>query len=251
LVLNSYRSLCTQVYEIDKPTAPADALEFLLHYAREAKGPILEPMSGSGRYLVPLLEAGFDVDGIDASPAMMAVCRQKCDELGVRTNLFEGFIQEVELSRQYGLAIIPAGSFTLITDPRDALVCLKKLFDCLLPGAKLVLEAGQVRGTESSSWPWGGRWWNRPDGGKIILSWMGRYDACTGIVHSIHRYELVVDGKLVETEFEDFDTRAYARDEMIGLLEEAGFRDVKMYRAYAFDEPRETDEDAVYECTRP
>jgi hypothetical protein len=61
--MNSYQKLCTEFYDIDKPSAPSDALNFFLHYAEKANGPILEPMSGSGRFLIPLLERQFDIDG--------------------------------------------------------------------------------------------------------------------------------------------------------------------------------------------
>ena len=55
--MDSYKKLCTQFYDIDKPTAPPDALEFYLQYALKAQGPILEPMCGTGRFLVPMLRA--------------------------------------------------------------------------------------------------------------------------------------------------------------------------------------------------
>ncbi|MBC8064288.1 MAG: class I SAM-dependent methyltransferase [Chlorobia bacterium] len=251
LKLDSYRSLCTEVYGIDKPTAPADALDFYLAYARESKGPILEPMCGSGRFLIPMLESGLEVDGIDASASMLDLCRQKCRDRGLKSNLYEGFIQEIELDQKYGLAFIPSGSFTLITDANQARLSLQRLRDAMLPGAKLVLEAGQNRGAESISWPWGGKWWDRPAGGKIVLSWMGHYDTTTGIAHSIHRYELVVDGQLVKTEFEDFDTRTYDRSEMIRMLEDVGFVNVRVLTAYANKEPDREVEDVVYECARP
>lgn len=39
-----YLDLCTQLYEISKPTAPEEALAFYKSYADEAGGAILEPM---------------------------------------------------------------------------------------------------------------------------------------------------------------------------------------------------------------
>ena len=60
--MDCYKSLCTQFYDIDKPTAPQKELDFYLRYARRARGPILEPMCGSGRFLVPIAQSGFDID---------------------------------------------------------------------------------------------------------------------------------------------------------------------------------------------
>lgn len=48
--LDTYLDLCTQVYDLSKPTPPQDAYDFYLSYVRETNGPILEPMCGTGRF---------------------------------------------------------------------------------------------------------------------------------------------------------------------------------------------------------
>ena len=109
-----YRTLCTEYYELLRPTAPLDALECYLRYAQEAQGPILEPMCGTGRFLVPLLEQGYSVTGFDYSPYMPDVCRSKCKERGLTTTLLEASFETVSLADRYGLIFIPSGSFCLI-----------------------------------------------------------------------------------------------------------------------------------------
>ncbi|HEO1363237.1 TPA: GNAT family N-acetyltransferase, partial [Legionella pneumophila] len=69
--LDTYQSLCTEVYDLSKPNAPQNEYSFYRSYAVEAKGPILEPMCGTGRFLLPLVEEGFDVHGFDASQPML------------------------------------------------------------------------------------------------------------------------------------------------------------------------------------
>lgn len=49
---NYYGSLCTEMYEILHERAPLDELRFYLSYA-EKDMKILEPLCGSGRFLVP------------------------------------------------------------------------------------------------------------------------------------------------------------------------------------------------------
>jgi len=39
--MKTYMKLCTEFYDIDRPSAPADALDFYLHYAQQANSPIL------------------------------------------------------------------------------------------------------------------------------------------------------------------------------------------------------------------
>lgn len=57
-ILDTYLDLCTQVYELSKPIPPEDAYAFYRSYVADYKGPILEPMCGTGRFLLPLIEEG-------------------------------------------------------------------------------------------------------------------------------------------------------------------------------------------------
>ena len=51
MIKNYYGNLCTEMYEILHKEAPQDELEFYLSYAEKGMS-ILEPMCGSGRFLV-------------------------------------------------------------------------------------------------------------------------------------------------------------------------------------------------------
>lgn len=81
----SYGEICARFYDLDKPFAPALALEWyekaLAGNLRGAGNPggarVLEPMCGSGRFLVPLIKRGFKVDGADPSAPMLERCREK------------------------------------------------------------------------------------------------------------------------------------------------------------------------------
>ena len=73
---NYYGNLCTEMYEILHSEAPSDELDFYLSYAEKGKK-ILEPLRGSGRFLVPFLERGFTISGIDLSEEMLAKLKQK------------------------------------------------------------------------------------------------------------------------------------------------------------------------------
>ena len=54
--LDTYLNLCTEAYDLSKPNPPEDAYAFYRDYAISANGPILEPMCGTGRFLLPLLK---------------------------------------------------------------------------------------------------------------------------------------------------------------------------------------------------
>jgi hypothetical protein len=139
--------------------------------------------------------------------------------------------------------IIPAGSFTLITDPPESRQALRCIHEAMLPAAKLVLELELSDPQPSSSWPWRGRWVQRDDGARIVISWLGHHDARTRVTHNIHRYELIHDGRLLETEFEELDTRSYNEQEIRELLDSAGFVAITIVKQEGAN--------ALIECTKP
>ncbi len=249
--MNSYKKLCTEFYDIDKPSAPSDALVFYLRYAQKAKGPILEPMCGSGRFLLPLLEHGFSIDGVDASSDMLQACREKSQQRGLTTKLYMQYLNQLDLPWRYDLVIIPASSFSLITDPLQVQESLRCLHAHMAPGASFVLEIRQLMPQPLQDEPWGGRWVERPDGTKVVFSYLNHYNPTERVSHSLHRYELIRDGRLLETEWEELNIRYYKAGEFSALLEAAGFTAIQIFKAYGNTAPDDTNEDIIFECAKP
>ena len=138
--MSSYGKLSTAFYDLDKPAAPPDAVAFYLDRARSSNGPVLEPMCGSGRFLLPLLQAGVAVEGVDASPEMLAACRRRAEAFGLRATLDEQSLEILSLPRRYGLAFVPAGSLGLIHPRASIRACLRALRRHLSRGATLLVE---------------------------------------------------------------------------------------------------------------
>jgi SAM-dependent methyltransferase len=207
-------------------------------------------MSGSGRFLIPLLERQYDIDGLDASPYMLRACQERCRNKGLTPVLYEQFLDQLELSRQYSLVMIPAGSFCLITEGLQIKEILQRIYALMLRGAKFVLEIERFVSKPTDLGLWGGRWVERSDGAKILISWLSHYNEAERISHSIHRYELIKDGQLLKMEYEDFDLRFYDPEEFRMLLEAARFEEIKTFKAHQFRAPDETDESIIFECSK-
>ena len=86
--LDTYLSLCTEVYDLSKPNPPEDAYAFYRDYAMKANGPILEPMCGAGRFLLRLLEEGFNVHGFDASDHMLEALHAKAKSKNLEADYY-------------------------------------------------------------------------------------------------------------------------------------------------------------------
>lgn len=250
--MNAYKKLSTEFYDIDKPEAPPDALDFYTKYAAAARGPILEPMCGSGRFLLPLLAQGFDIEGLDLSGDMLNACRTRARSMGLSPVLHQQTLAGLELARRFGLVFIPSGSLCLLTEEPLISAALNSIFAAMLPGATFVVEVERLLPREAStSGTWGGRWVERADGAKLIISWLSQYSSVQGISRSIHRYELVKDGQLLASEYEDFELKFYEPDSFRELLEQSGFTEIKLMKAYEFAPPDDSEEGLVFECRKP
>ncbi len=218
-----YKRLLTEAYDLDKPKAPEEELARWTLFARRSHGPLLEVMCGSGRFLAPLANGGFDIDGVDASDDMLAACERKCSEAGVTVSLTRQFVQELELPRRYGLAFIAAGSFGLLVEENDYRVGLQRVYEHLEPDGELILEAETPAMAPRRTGRWFGRWWDRPDGARIVSRDISRYDPTMLVEEGLGIYELWVDGRLVETEMNNWVRRFWTDDTLADELRGAGF----------------------------
>jgi hypothetical protein len=249
--MNSYKRLCTQFYDLDKPHAPPEALAFYLRYAERATGPILEPMCGSGRYLLPMLQLGLRVEGVNASADMLHACRENGRRRGLAPVLHEQLLDRLDLPRRYHLVLIPAGSFGLIVEPDDVRESLRRLHAHMAPGSVLLLHVDRPLQEAEQPETWRGRWVTRSDGAKIVISQLSRYSAAERILRSVHRYELIKDGRLLEVEWEELEERLYEPEEFRALLEAAGFTDIRHSTGSVLDASDDSDHSLVFSCVRP
>ena len=134
-----YRQLCSEFYDADKKYASSEEVDFYQKFFNK-DALILEPMCGSGRLLIPLLQKGYNVHGIDNSPEMLKACKERAAQLNLQPMLFEEAIENIKLSDQYDGIIIPLGSFQLLYPRLLAFQALRIFKKHLKPGGKLIMD---------------------------------------------------------------------------------------------------------------
>src|SRR5579872_1654333 len=123
-------------------------LDFYRGLAQAAGAPVLDVACGTGRIMLPCLQAGLDVDGVDLFPGMLARLREKAAALSLRPRLYQASMSAFRIDRRYALVMIPFNAFihNLTTDEQIAcLVCCREhlrpggmlAFDTYFPGAAL------------------------------------------------------------------------------------------------------------------
>ncbi|MCH8873189.1 class I SAM-dependent methyltransferase [candidate division KSB1 bacterium] len=248
-----YGKLSTLMYDLDKPQVPQNELDFYLGYVRKTQKATLEVMCGSGRFLVPMLRMGYQVEGLDNSKDMLNACLEKCKKEGLTPVLYEQAAAQMELSKSYELILVPAASFGLITDRNEVLESLTKINEHLLPGGTLVFEVETPNSQPQRSGIWDGKWFTKmSDNELIVQSGISKpYDHQKKIVNYLIRYEHIKKGKLIDTEFQEFNLRLYEKEEIYILLEESGFVDAQCFKAFTRSAPDRKDAELTFECRRP
>jgi ubiquinone/menaquinone biosynthesis C-methylase UbiE len=100
-----------------------------------ASGTVLEVAIGTGRSL-PFYPAGTRVTGIDLSPGMLAVARQRATALGIDADLREGDAEALAFPDDSFDTVVCVLSLCSIPDPARAIGEMARV---LKPGGKLLL----------------------------------------------------------------------------------------------------------------
>lgn len=191
-------------------------------------GTLLDAMTGIGRMLLPLLEAGFSVHGADASETALARCGARLSSAGRSTQLFRQSITALNLPFRYGAAFISAGAFQSLTHRAAALDALLRVRAHLIDPGLLLLD---LFVPDEAAHP--------PGAPVVELSMLAPPDGS----QIARRSETVIDvprrRSIVHSRFEQRDRRGvlareddrreitwYAEDEIVALVTDAGYRDV-------------------------
>ena len=245
-----YLSLCTEFFDLDKPKASLEEYAFFHHYIAQSCGPILEPMCGSGRYLIPYLEEGSDVEGFDSSPFMLQALHTKCAQKNLTPRVWEQFLEGVPATKQYNLIFIPDSSFCLFLDAAHIKMCLQKIYSLLQTGGTFVFDLETVYAVPERTGVWQGKAYKKRDGSTIMCSTL-TLPVDNNVATVICRYELIDKTDILKTEMEYFQIKLYYPTEMDTLLKEVGFSQIKRVAAYDHDSsPSAHDYTIVYECIK-
>ncbi len=250
-----YRGLLAQSWDLlrgDTSTWPDRS--FYRAIIERQGGPALDVGCGTGRLTLDYVAAGLDVDGVDNSPEMLAICREKAAALGidVGTRLFEQAMDELDLPRQYSTIFVPSSSFQLLTDETSAAEAMRRFVAHLAPGGVLVMSilAKLWPGRKTPPQMVWSDWFKiseaqRPQDGATIRRWIRtRYDHEQQLEHEADRYEVVVDGAIVATEMHGRSpaVRWYSQEQMASVFARAGFSNIRMTSGF-------TDEAAAHADT--
>lgn len=239
-------------YDADHALFAEDA-PFYRELARRTGDPVLEAMCGSGRLLAPLARAGCRVTGLDDSPAMLALARERlAAERLTRASVIEGDVRAPIPGGPYALAIVALNSFMHLATVDDQLAALASLRAALKPDGLLALDLFNPNPrllAEYDNELVFDKSFVLPDGTRVQKFVAQQIDAAVQLNHVTFIYdEIGVDG-LVRRHSAPFQMRWVYRYELEHLLARAGFALEQLYGSYELDEYR-SDSDLMLAVAR-
>ncbi len=216
-----------QMMEQDLPDLLANHRHFYHENLAGIQGPVLECACGSGLFLLPLLNAGFNIFGFDISESMLSQLKPKAQQIGhieidqrLSIQSFETFHYDI----LFEAIIIPTNSFSMVTTQEAQIQTMKNIYQHLAPGGKLLFDLrltgmrDLVEGTVAGEGSWHD--WLHPETGKPIRQKVnGRIDV---------QNRLIIDECIIEydgqTESFPMISRWLLKPEIELLLQLAGFK---------------------------
>lgn len=199
-------------------------------------GPILEVGSGTGRVMLPLAAAGFEVYGVDPSSAMRSRAAERLSGLE-GAHLLSGAIQDLRIDVRFAGILFSLNSLWHLTDSASQLAGLAAARRHLLPGGVVVVDLTNPLTMADRGADGGVRCrFRRYDGERTITGFSSAWDdeAEQTLDLSLWYDELRPDGPLRRTSGH-LTLRYIYRPELELLLRLAGLTPRQVYGSYDLD----------------
>jgi SAM-dependent methyltransferase len=222
--------VAVQTYDLfTSSAATAGDTQFYCDCARRFGADVLELGVGTARVAIALAEAGYNVTGLDLSPAMLERAGQKVAGLppavAERLAFVQGDMSDFDLGRLFPLILVPFRAFQHLVEPalqRRALTCMRRH---LAPGGHLVIDLFDPRLEfclpEAPPLEAAREVWDPATSHRIRRTIVARAnDPLRQLINERVRLEVIDgDGRIVVTEETSWSLRWTLRQEMAYLLE--------------------------------
>ena len=183
---------------------------------------VLDLACGFGRHSFEFDKLGLGVTGVDLNPGFIEEAKKKARDTGRSIRFIRADMREFREPESYSYIVILYNSFGYFKDREDDKLVIMNCFESLLPGGRMLIMAMEREIIRRSMISRKQRYWWEKDGVIRLQEYTVEEDWSWATIRWI-----LLEGSDRHT-FE-YGFRLYSEEEMIQLLSDAGFDDVRSY----------------------
>lgn len=215
-----------------------DDLPMYAHLAERAGGPIMDLACGTARVGTALAAAGFEVHGIDASSALLAIARRGADARGLGIELLQGDMRNLRPTVEFDAVFCALDSFLHLESTQDQLQTLENARGMLRSGGILAVDVFDPSLDRLAAWDGVLRTQGsfRDAGGAEVTHFVS-WDVDPGAqrIDSRHIYDVLRGDGQVTRRIARMPLRYVHRFELELALRCAGFEQIETYGSWTLD----------------
>lgn len=199
---------------------------------------ILDLACGTGNVTYELARRGYEVVGVDGSPAMITVAEQKRAHRTGVVEFLTADLRELPELEPFPVATCLYDSLNYLTGPEDLVQAFRSVAKDVVPGGHFIFDTNSVYALEQELFTQS----NVPWAQAFRYDWRSRFDPVTRISEIRMQFSVrQVDGSLHEFN-ELHHERAYRREEIHDALRAADWEPLHTFDAYTTRPPRDQSE---------
>ncbi|HOL12245.1 MAG TPA: class I SAM-dependent methyltransferase [Bacillota bacterium] len=101
---------------------------------------VLDLACGTGNMSIRLARKGYKVTGVDSSPQMLEVAKEKAEREGLSISFINQDMRTLKIEEQFDSVICLFDSLNYLLEPSDVKSCFRSVFDVLKPGGYFIFD---------------------------------------------------------------------------------------------------------------
>jgi SAM-dependent methyltransferase len=202
---------------------------------------VLDVCCGTGTMCEMLEREGYRMAGFDLSPGMIEEARRKAarKKMPIRYEVQDA--AEADMGETYDAAFSFFDSLNNILDPARLEMAFARVAAHLPPGGSWIFDLNTAYAFEQEMFDQE----NLRANAKLRYKWIGDYDPATRIIQVDMRFWYRGE------EFHELHVqRAHPPEEVVAMLERAGFAQIRVFHAYTLNPPRHTSDRLHFACVK-
>lgn len=248
-----YEGITAELYDLwFDQHEPFEDLFFYKKHIQNNGGLALEIGSGTGRLLLPYLQANLEVHGVEPSNQMIAICQEKARILGVNPIIYQQVMERLNIHYAYKTIYVPLCVFQLIVNRAEVVEALRRFYLHLEKGGQLLISLSLPDLSHDQQRIW-----------RVIRTTVRPTDNCTVVLSEAIqnnrfeqlqtkwlRYEVYKDECLMNTFLKIMQLRWYHQYAFTMMLEKTGFRNISIYGQYSERSALDGDESLIFSAQK-